>query len=590
MQDARTDPAIATPLPNDLESCHALILELASSVGELRECNQQRAQKIEEQELVITRLLLLLRGNRSERVVEDPQQLKLDFGDQPTSEEALIEAALEAERIVQEFTVRRTRNKPKRPRNEQLPPHLPRYEVEAIVPDEVAVCPTHGPRKRIGVISLETLEYQPPKLRVRVTLIPKYACEGAPECGVKEPERPQGLVEGNRYDTSVAAEILTCKYAFHMPVYRQEDWFAGSGWTPGRSTLLNIQEAAAGVFRPFYEYYRRLVLKSAVLGTDDTRVTLLFPPEIPAAKPGDPRSQRIHEVFTKAREKGNTSVSARMWAYRAVEMPINVFDFTVSRHRDGPQEFLQNYTGKLMADCYSGYESIALKSDSRIQRGACWGHARRKVFEGRSSHPLESSVLLAMIRELYDIEDRGKTLSAEARQALRQREAQPVMKRIRAWLDSEVAGKVLPKSLFGEALRYLRNHWDALQLYLSDGRMPIDNNDTEQLMKQVAVGRKNWLFIGSVAAGDRAAVILTIVSTAHRNDLDVRAYLKDVLDQLLAGSTNYDSLRADIWKQSHPEHVRTYRAEERRDRADAKRHRRAHRRLRVSADSEPSNS
>ena len=127
---------------------------------------------------------------------------------------------------------------------------------------------------------------------------------------------------------------------------------------------------------------------------------------------------------------------------------------------------------------------------------------------------------------------------------------------------------------------YLRNHWDALKLYLSDGRMPIDNNDTEQLMKQVALGRKNWLFLGSVAAGYRAATILTIVSTAHRNDLDVWAYIRDVLDQLVAGGLDrLPTLQADVWKQSHSEHIRAYRAEERRDRADAKRHRRARRRL-----------
>ncbi|HUY88794.1 MAG TPA: transposase, partial [Pirellulales bacterium] len=132
---------------------------------------------------------------------------------------------------------------------------------------------------------------------------------------------------------------------------------------------------------------------------------------------------------------------------------------------------------------------------------------------------------------------------------------------------------------FGEALSYLRNHWDALQTFVSDGRMPIDNNDVEQLMKQIAVGRKNWLFVGSLEAGARAATLMTIVSTAARNDLDVYVYLKDVLDQLLAGSTDYRSLHADVWKQSHPEAVRNYRTDERRDAADRRRRRRAQRRL-----------
>jgi transposase len=565
-------------LPQDVAACHALIAELASSVSELHDHEVQLTQEVEELKLTVTRLLLQLRGHRRERFVEDPNQMKLDWGDASEAKDALADAVAEAQTIVQEFTVRRTL-RPKRPRNEQLPDHLPRYEVPLPVPEEVANCPEHGPRKQIGEDRIETLEFQRPKLRVRVTVVPKFACEHEPFCGVKEPERPLGLVEGNRYDTSVAAEVLASKYFYHLPTYRQQDWFAGCGWTPSRSTLLNLLEASAFVLEPLADHYRRLVLASPILGTDDTTVTLLLPPVIPEAKADDARSQRIHEVFSRAREEGRASVTSRMWAYRAVEIPVNVFDFTVSHHRDGPDAFLQDYCGKLIADCYSGYQGIELRSESRIERGACWSHARRKVFDGRGSHPLEASLMLAMIGQLYDIEERGKTLSAEQRLELRQHETRPVLDRLRAWLDGGAAARVLPKSLFAEAVRYLRNHWAALNLYLSDGRMPIDNNDTEQLMKQVALGRKNWLFLGSVAAGYRAATFLTIVSTAHRNDLDVWAYVKDVLDQLLAGSTDYHALQADVWKQSHPEQIRTYRTQERRDRADAKRARRARRRL-----------
>lgn len=591
MDHGRTDlppdaPLTDALLPGNLSASHALIAELASSVQALQGCREQLTQENEELKLTINKLLIRLRGNRSERMVDDPNQQQLDFGNDPAAQDALADAAAEAERIVQEYTVRRT-HKPKKPRHEQLPAHLPRYEVELPVPEPVKNCPTHGPRTRIGEDRLETLEFERPKLRVRVTIVPKFACAQAPGCGVQEPPRPAGLVEGNRYDTSVAAEVLTAKYGYHLPIYRQQDWFAGSGWIATRSTLLNIAAAAAAVLQPLYEYLRSLVLQSPVIGTDETSVTLILPPAIPAVNAEDPRSPRIHEVFTKAREEERGSVSARMWAYRAVEMPLNVFDFTVSRHRDGPDEFLKHYTGKLMADCYTGYQGIVLRSDARIQRGACWSHARRKVFDGRSSHPVESSVLCAMIRELYDIEDRAKDMTPDNRRELREGEARPVLDRIKAWLASDVAQRVLPKSIFFEALRYQRNHWDALTLYLTDGRMPIDNNDVEQLMKQVALGRKNWLFIGSVAAGLRAATILTLVSTAHRNDLDVWAYLKDVLDRLLAGSTDYHALRADVWKQTHPEQVRTYRAEARRERRDTTRFRRARRRLLEKVDKRP---
>ena len=173
--------------------------------------------------------------------------------------------------------------------------------------------------------------------------------------------------------------------------------------------------------------------------------------------------------------------------------------------------------------------------------------ARRKVFEARESYPLLSSQLLAMYQELYDLEDRAREMTPADRQALREREGRPVWARMRALLDSEAASKVLPKDQFAEALGYLRNQWEALQVYLSDGRLPIDNNEVEQLMKQIAIGRKNWLFVGSVAAGERAADLLTLVSSAVRNDLDVWAYVKAVLDHLLSGSTDYASLRPDRW-------------------------------------------
>ena len=154
--------------------------------------------------------------------------------------------------------------------------------------------------------------------------------------------------------------------------------------------------------------------------------------------------------------------------------------------------------------------------------------------------------------------------------------------RLRELLDGEAASRVLPKDKFAEALGYLRNHWDELQVYLGDGRLPIDNNETEQLMKQVAIGRKNWLFVGSVAAGERAADFLTLVSSAVRNDLDVWAYVKEVLDRLLAGDRDYAALRPDRWAAAHPEHIRVYRVEERRDRADARQIRRADRRRAAS--------
>jgi len=583
------------PLSADLAACQVLIIEQCQKIGEQEQkisaqehtlVEQARAvvelqQKVEEQKLTINELIQRAFRNRSERYLEDPNQLKLDFGNTPEAADAAegLAAAVEEAEIIVAAHKRRQR-KPRKPRNETFPAHIPRYEVTAETPDEVKHCATHGDRKVIGYDRQETLEFVPPKLKVRVTLIAKFGCVGAPECGVKEALRPEGLVEGNRYDTSVAAQIMASKYALHIPTYRQQDQFAGCGWTPSRGTLLNILVATAACIRPFVLYLREQVIASGALGTDETRVTLLLPPEIPAAIAGDAKSQRIHEVFTKARAEKQPSVSGRMWAYRSLPVPINVFDFTVSRHRDGPDEFLVagNFTGTMIADCYSGYQQITLRSDARIVRAACNAHARRKIVEARASDPLLASRFLGMYQELYDIEDRGQGLSCADLVALRAAEAKPVWQRIGELLDGDAAKRVLPKDKFAEALGYLRNHWNELQVYLGDGRLPIDNNETEQLMKQVALGRKNWLFVGSVAAGERAADFLTVVSSALRNDLDVWAYVKELLDRLLAGDRDYAALRPDHWAVAHPEHIREYRVEERRDRAEAKQARRADRR------------
>jgi hypothetical protein len=323
-------------------------------------------------------------------------------------------------------------------------------------------------------------------------------------------------------------------------------------------------------------------MQDDVIGCDETPVTLMTPAILPVlSKDASLRDRRRHEVLAEAIAKERPSLTARMWAYRGVNLPVNVFDFTVSRERYGPDDVLSEFRGFLMADCWSGFTQIHLRSDLRITRVACMSHARRKVLESLTSYPEQASVLLAMIRQLYDIEDRAKELSPENRLALRQTDSVPVLQNMKVYLQSDAVSetRVLPKSDFAAAVNYINNHWEQLQLYTTNGLIPIDNNEVEQLMKQVAVGRKNWLFLGSADAGDRAATLLTLISTAHRNDLDVYAYLKDVLEQLLKGSTDYESLRADIWKSSHPEAVRTYRSEERRDAADRQRLSRAQRRL-----------
>ena len=352
-----------------------------------------------------------------------------------------------------------------------------------------------------------------------------------------------------------------------------------SGWTPGRSTLLNIVSQVEFVISPFIAFMTRLVQQDIGVGLDETSCRMLLPNAIPAAIAGDLKSQRLAEKVAEARAKGDHSLLAKMWVYSGLHLALyNIFDFRVSRHRDGPDDFFRHSRCKVQGDCFSGNRSVVIHSDERLQFVACWGHARRKVVEATTYQP-ECEILLGMIQALYDIETRAKELTWQDRQTLRLRESTLILASLQKWLESRPLQEVLPKSDFAEALRYLRNHWEALNVYVSDGRIPIDNNSVEQLMKQVAMGRKAWLFVCSVAGGEQSAKMMTLVSSARRHDLDVELYIKDVLDQLLAGSTDYQRFLPDVWKQQHPEAIRVYRVEERRDKADRKQRNAARRRL-----------
>ena len=432
---------------------------------------------------------------KSERYIDNPDQLRLDFNDSDEAADAadgLADAVEEAEHI----TVHR-RRKPRKRRDESLPEHIERYEVIAEPTAAETNCETHGERTPLDESlwdTTEKLEYIPPKLRVRITKYPKYVCQGHPDCGITSPARPTGIVEGDKYDSGVAAQIISGKYGYHLPIYRQQDWFAGSGWIPTRSTLLNILTRCHFILEPLLEHFKQTVLKDSVIGCDDTGVTLLYPKQMPDLDLDDRKERRIHEVYQEAFKEQKPSIRAKMWAYRGATVKLNVFDFRVSRHRDGPEEFFDGYHGTLLGDCYSGFEPIVVASNGSILRAACNAHARRKIKES-SAYPKERRQWLRWYQDLYDIETRGKELSPEERLALRQLEAKPIWQQMETELGALAArtkNVILPKSDFNQALNYLRNHSVELQRYLEDPLISFDNNETEQLMKQVAIGRKNW--------------------------------------------------------------------------------------------------
>ena len=500
----------------------------------------------------------------------------LPFESQEELEQARLEAEAEAEKLLEEAAPKST-SKPKKKRSEALPSHLPEVKQLCDVPEKDRVCPKHGPMAMIDVDKTETLVYEPAKLYRRVTEYPKYACTCCKEQGVVSAEGPTGLVEGNKYDTSVAAAVVVHKFDMHLPLYRQTDVFGSSGWTPNRSTLQNLVEQVDFALLGLVAFMAKRVQKDSAVGLDESSCRMLMPREMPEEKPGDLKLKRLIEKIHETKAKGEDSIIGKMWAYRGLDQsPYNIFDFRISRHRDGPDEFFLESRCIVQGDCFSGNTSVVLHNSDRLTFAACWAHARRTIYDVAKENPHRVK-LLEMIQGLYDVNAREQGMSIEARLEHRQKHALPILEVIKKYVDSLTDAEVLPKSDLAGALGYLRNNWDALTTYASHGILPIDNNRVEQLMRQVALGRKNWLFVANVPSGERAARLMTVVSSAKRHSLDVWKYLKDVLDRLLAGETDYTKLLPDVWKREHPEAIRTYREEESRYKSDRKQLTRARR-------------
>jgi transposase len=557
-------------LPDDLQACQQMLLELSAAHERLRRVYEELLatctgmqdshlkleQEKEELEQTIKELMNRLYGRRSERLKVSPDQLALDFGEGDLVE--VIPDVSKDEEFVAEHEQKKQRRRKRKKRGGRFPDHLERRteRIEPILPDGIR------PEDclQIGVDVVEIMEFDRPRLWVRRIEYPKYKIPSQPQRNIVQGERVPSLIPGGSFGFGIAAEVLFNKFALHIPLHRQQDPFAQLGWAPNRSTLCQIVVNSAELLRPLAMLETERVLSSLVINTDDTEVTLLTPGE------------------------GKGSRKARLWIYRSNEehARYNAFAFTNSRARAGPDEFLRDFRGTICGDCYSGYVNIEDVTDGRIAFSACNSHARRYVYNAREQHAKLSSEITALYHLLYDIQERATRLDPAARLLLRRQESVPLMKRMEMVINSPSAMKLLPKSKLGRALSYMRNNWQALKRFLSDAQLPLDNNEAERDLRRVAIGRKNWMFVGSEEGGERTAIILTIVASAHRHDLDVWAYLRDVLERLAKGESNLEELLPDIWKTRHPQHVRDFRAEERQDRADERRYQRAKKRIELA--------
>jgi transposase len=541
--------------PTDPRECHDLlnrfkehVEDLQAALDQATQIHDQAAQ--EHQQVVddLRRQIEVLRryvfGPRRERLIEAPGQGHLFELD--TAPSAPLPAVPPA----------RDRGIPARKRKLRKPDYdqLPQVRIEHDLPEAEKICSHCGEAKAcIGQDEARVLEFIPAHFEMHVHVLPKYACSHCRD-GVVSPETPPRPVSGCIAGAGLLAQVVVSKFSDHLPLYRFEDISARHGLYLSRSTLCDWVRNVADLLRPLYELEKELVRKGPVIWTDDTPVTVL------------------------GGEKGG-SHKGRFWVYIGpAEFPYDVYDFTENRKRDGPAQFLANYAGYLQADAFSGYDGIFTGSDGQVLEVACWAHARRKFFDARLSSPAEASLILEIIRRLYEVEDRARPLDNDGRRAIRQTEATPILGRLREELD-RLSTKLLPKSALAQAVTYALNQWQALCRYTQDGRLTIDNNVSERRLRDQAIGRKNWLFLGSDEAGPRAAVLCTIIAGAKRHRLEPWAYLREVILQLSVDASPefLARLLPDRWASEHPEHVLDHRLEESRQKAQRRDQRRASR-------------
>ena len=541
-----------------LQANESLVQDAKEATTRIEELEKELSKTRDE----LSALLRRFYGRQSERF-SDPDQMAFEFA----SEEQLADAIEGIKSAIDEnenevARVKKKRTAQRRTWNQRFPESLERREQIIDLPDEMK----EG-LERIGEDIVESAHFERPKVYINRKVYPKYIDPKERDRKILQAERLPSLIQGGRYDESFAAAVISNRLGYHLPIYRQEDMFSSVGIYLSRSSLLNIQASADRAALPLVNFMIDRLLTDSAIGGDDTSIRLLLPQDVPKIDPNDPKSARVAEIIAAAKEAGEKSIQTKMWAYRGVHVPINGFDFTISRHRDGPDLFLvdSDYEGTLLGDCYGANTGIQIRSTGKIQHAACAAHARRKVEAALDNHPTHAKHLLGMFRLLYDIEHEFRDATVDERTAARQERSATVWSAMREYLECKVVDVVSTDKMF-EAKRYILRQFSALSVHLSDGNIPIDNNDCEQLMKQVALGRKNWMFLGSVASGYRTARLMTLVSSAIRNDLDVEAYLEDILVRLVGGDTDYESMLPHVWATAHPEHIRAHRQEQRQER------------------------
>lgn len=445
-----------------------------------------------EQEL--DKLHRLIFGQKRERYVpvEQPDQLKFNLDD------LTVKQAVEKTEEIS--YVRRKKNKNNKPHGRNpLPEHLPRKEI-VIEPEEDV-----SGFKKIGDEITEELEYEPGKMYVNRYIRPKYARPR--DEGVAIAILPSRPIEKGIAGPGLLSHVLISKYVDHLPLYRQRQQFKRHDVEIAASTLSDWVAGSSRLLEPLYDLVRTQLLSCCYLMSDDTPLRVL-----------------------DSMKKGRTHLGY-LWGYYSPLERLVCFDYQKGRSRASPNQMLRDFEGYLQTDGYKGYNEIHAKNG--VIGLSCFAHARRKFVEAQQNDSERAEWMLSHIQQLYQIERQAKEaeLSYEARYRLRQQYARPILDTIKSWLD-ENCKQVLPKSVIGQAIGYMLNLWSRLERYVTDGRLEIDNNLMENLIRPIALGRKNYLFAGSHEGAKRAAIIYSLVGTAKQHNVEPFAYLKDILSRI----------------------------------------------------------
>jgi transposase len=484
-------------------------------IGQLLENLQTATRKISQMEHQLGQLLRRLYGRSSEKI--DPKQMAL-FAELLKQLEAQSPMAQEPPPAPPATTIPRKGHGRRR-----IPDDLPRERVIHDLPEDEKPCPCCGTmRTVIGQETSEQLDYVPARLKVIEHVRLKYVCkqcevkaaEGGPQ--IATAEKPLAPIEKGLAAPGLLSYVIVSKYADSLPLHRLERIFERHDIDIARSTMCDWMRQSGEALAPLYELMIHDVRLSKVIHTDDT--------------PVDVQDSRL----------GKTR-QGRFWVYLGDDShPQVVFDYTPNRRRDGPMTFLKDWGEDqlryLQADAFGGYDGIYDgNAGGSVMEVACWAHARRYFHNARKSDHRNSAQAIAYIKLLYDVERDAADLSPAQRAAVRQERSAPILVDFRAWLLSLQAvhgGNVLPKSPMGEAIIYALNQWAALCVYLLDGDLDIDNNVSENALRRVAIGRKNWLFCGSDNGGRTAAILFGLIASCQRHSVEPFAYLRDVLTRI----------------------------------------------------------